>query len=824
MDQNDICDGLFIEGGMCIVNTESISQRIKQTTSDEEREFINTESVKFLSTIVSLCHGREALKLLPSFDALGKTLIQIFKHSEFMTVSSGGGGGGGGDEDNDAATASTTRGSNGGSDNCLVREMSLDVIKSMFSSSSAETINNLIRSVIKVLAGYNPFKLKENMYIVMCDAGKKKKCICTKGHIENIVALHVRTNPVLVLSQVLQLFCHKTIDVEKHSKDETLIQIPLKLILLNMIDVYSPNTGSQPRQYIDSFDAHGIHSHNTGWTDLIQNRIAGMPLEYRFFTMLIYCALLYLPCCRADQTFKLANLYIETILLKMCYNAAETLSCASLNNTSEKDNGNFISYMNSYAVSNVLSSTIRIEKAISNIHNKQYLRDVFRILTNNNHIISEMDNVAIKEKLLKEMERIFTNSTFLKSQYPRVSTSDVRSVRNIELFKILGEINTKNSNIQVVFNNSIINHHSNGNNIRVNNFHILSMLPRAEKLSSEKNSQCYIENYFDQEDKEKFSLGNFAGWWMGIIDGAIGENGKTIKARQLDKNSSSNIMRLVLSNTIKEVYKNRYLSFKLLSYSHLPDNKVIANNGQGLIVSSSRVEAQESQRLCVFSSLQTPDIIGANCSILAPMQIEIALTRPKSWIQFVTKIMYFIERFNVDCYREFLKMMSEPLDEKDENRSRLIEKLPQMFGQGTMSDENVKHISTLLHKAFDVVKCQYVEGSYASSQFPDYKMGEKRLSLFEEVYNILRDIILTHNQNPRAYLTHSRLLLSIYSEIDDFLIDALKIKGCTKTFTNVVPVTSGDDYDDYGDADHIRKRLRVKREEDRGYDEDMDIS
>jgi len=183
----------------------------------------------------------------------------------------------------------------------------------------------------------------------------------------------------------------------------------------------------------------------------------------------------------------------------------------------------------------------------------------------------------------------------------------------------------------------------------------------------------------------------------------------------------------------------------------------------------------------MFSSLQTPDIIGANCSILAPIQIELALTRPSKWLQFITKSLYFIERFNVDCYREFLKMIVESRNDEEhiDSKSQFIQDLPQIFMKGVVSEESARHITGFLQEAFNVTKHQYVEGSSVCSQHPNYKMGEKRLSLFDEIYDILHDIIIANNQNPQTYLKHSRLLLNLYSEIDDFLIDALKLKGYT---------------------------------------------
>jgi len=349
------------------------------------------------------------------------------------------------------------------------------------------------------------------------------------------------------------------------------------------------------------------------------------------------------------------------------------------------------------------------------------------------------------------------------------------------------------------------------------------MLPRAKSLSSDSNSQCYIENYLEQDSRQKFNFGNFAGWWLGIIDGAVNENGKRLITNNIDHNNNSNnnnnnnnnnIMRQILSETIREVYKNRHISSRLLSHSRLPDTKTIENNGYGLIDISGnrRVEAQESQRLCMFSSLQTPDIVGANCSILAPIQIELALTRPVQWSPFITKIMYFIERFNVDCYREFLKMIVESKnddsDEYGDGKSQFIQDLPQLLMKGVVPEESAKRITGFLQEAFNVTKHQYVEGSSACSQHPNYKMGEKRLSLFDEVYDILHDIIIANNQNPLTYLKHSRLLLGIYSEIDDFLIDALRVKGYTAN-TNATDMRYGS------------KRQKLDREHE-DHVEDMD--
>nr|BDT62400.1 MAG: wsv332-like protein [Melicertus latisulcatus majanivirus] len=792
-------NGLFIEKGMCIVNIDSITQRLQNIKlGTKEAEIVERESINFLSTIASLCHGEETMKMFPYFETLGKTLVEIFKNHEIMSIthktSNDHRDNLDHDDDNDNANSVT------GDSTHFLQDMSLDVIKSFLSSTTE--VDSLIRSTVKVLGGYNPFKLKENLYIIKCNRDKGVSCICTRFTEELASSAD---NPVFVLSRVLQLFCHDIVDDDDSEKRlaNDVIKVPMKYILLNLIDTYS---GEASYRNIDSFVPAEIHSQNTEWTNLIRTKVMKIPLDYRCFIMLIYCALLFFPNCKSYQTFKLVNLYMEIILLKMCYHTAETLSCASINSTSEKDGGNFLSYINSYTATNIISSTVRTEKAILDVYQKENLKEIIKVLTNNNHIAGDMNNERVTRKILAEMKRIFTASNYLKppsryaeSRVVHQHKSHVRNVRSVELFKIIGEISIeKSNNVRVVFNNNIINRYSKGNNIKVNHFHLLSMLPRANNLSSDYNSQCCIENYFD--DRQKFSFGNFAGWWLGIIDGTIEENGKKLNSKD---NNDNNIMRRILSDTIREVYKNRLVSSKLLAFSHLPDHKTIENNGCGMLdITGNRIEAQESQRQCLFSSILIPDIIGANCSILAPMQIELALTRPTGWLQFVTKIMYFIERFNIDCYKEVLKFIVESKNnDGHDSKSQFIKNLPQIFKDGVISDENSKHITAIIQEAFNNIKYQYVEGSTMCSQIPDYRLGEKRLALFDKIYDILRDIIIVNNHNPQTYLKHSHLLLNIYSEIDSFLINILKAKEhTTYTYGNKRPKIDEKDDVEYMDT------------------------
>nr|BDT62567.1 MAG: wsv332-like protein [Metapenaeus ensis majanivirus] len=807
--------GLFTEGGLCLINVESIDQRHKRIKNNsKENEIINKESNNFLSSLITLCHGEESLKMLPCFEQLGKTLIDgVVKNSSQMTY-----------EENSASNSNSNSNDNNiinqqdmnENDLNIIQDISIDVIKSAF-FSSGDIKDKMIKPIIKLLAGYNPFRLKENLYFISCD---NDSCPCNSVF-KSTSSLSSPSssslgmdynNPMAVLSMALRLFCHKNIDdqvqiQELEKKNNNIAIVPLKHILLSLID-YSSNFHTQIK--IVDFASTEIESfHQSQWQSLLKNKIGNISFEYRGFILLTYCALLFFPFCRNAQTFKLINLYIETILFKICYNAAEVLFCASTNSTREKDNGKFINYVNSYTVSNILSSPIRIEKAIDQVYNNQDLKQITNILTCITGINDEMNNATCRDKILTEMIRLYSPSGFLKSNHK----SEMRNVRNVELFKILGEIQMiDKTSFQVVIGKDLVNRYSKGNNIRANHFHILSMLPRANNLSSDSQAQSYIDNYLEQDDKQTqcVNLRNFAGWWMGIIDGIINEKGNELMMG--NKNIS---MRTILSDTIRQVFKNRYISPFLLSHSFLPPQKTLTNNGRDMFDDKkNKVEVQESQKLCVFSSWQIPNIIGANCSILAPIQIEMALTHPQVWNNFISKIMFFIERFNMDCYRGVFDKIFEPEHNKS---SKFLENIPQLInGNFTAHNDYTKQMSIIFKQVFDTTKQQYIEGANTESlvttnKISKYTNSEKRLYSFDKIYDILRDIIINNNQNPQVYLQYSHQLLTLFSEIDDFLINALKIKGVITNSNNAAFNNSSNNNDNNNNSSFGSARKRQKK-------------
>nr|BDT62855.1 MAG: wsv332-like protein [Metapenaeus joyneri majanivirus] len=804
--------GFFAEGGLCIVNIESIDQRHKRIKDNvEENEIINKESINFLSSLVSLCHGKESLKMMPLFELLGKTLIDgVVKNSSNMTYEEKHNNDNTNDHDNNNNKNNSDDSTEDDIDSNIIQDISMDVIKSALSSSS-DIKEKLIKPIIKLLLGYNPFRLRENLYFVLCG---NNSCPCTSFFKSTTLPFNIN-NPTIVLGNALRLFCHKSIDeneIERLEMGEFAI-VPLKHILLSLIDS-SSNFRTQVN--VADFTATDIEPNNSQWINLLRNKIENISYEYRGFILLTYCALLFFPFCKQFQTFKMINLYIETILFKICYNAAEILFCTSTNSTQEKDNGKFINYINCYTVSNILSSPIRIEKAVDKFYRNQDLKQITSILTSIPNIYIQMNNTTTKKHIFAELARLYTPSTYIKSKH----TSDVRNVRNVELFKILGEIKinnktTSSSPPQVVIGNDIINRHSRGNNIRVNHFHILSMLPRVDKLSSDSKAQSYIDNYLEdntqqQQEEQCASMGNFPGWWMGIIDGIINTTGSQLV---YNKNIS---MRTILSDTIREVYKNRFISSSLMSQSFLPHQKMLTNNvNELLLFDNNKIEVQESNKLCVFSSWQTPTIIGANCSILAPIQIEMALTRSPEWNNYISKIMFFIERFNMDCYRGIFDKIFETENNKSPN---FIENIPQLInGNFTYNNEYSKQMSTIFKEVFEMTKQQYVEGANISSSsslislpvnIGKYKIHEKRLYSFDKIYDILRDIIIHNNQNPQIYLQYSHELLTLFSEIDDFLMNTLKIKGYINSSSRC-------------NSHHVRKRQK-KYNTDNKIEEPMD--
>nr|BDV49933.1 MAG: wsv332-like protein [Metapenaeopsis lamellata majanivirus] len=749
--------GLFTEGGMCIVNTDSIGKR---AFDQNEKYIVDTQKVEFLTSLVTLCHGSENIKLIPLYEKLGKTLIEgVFKNSSKMSV--------------DETTFSDFV-DDDSSNNVPLENISLDIIKSVFAET--DEIGTIIKRVIKILAGYNPFELKEYIYIIKCN---NSHCFCFKASSKQFLDKD-DNNPLMMLSSFLQLFCHKTTNNKTNTQYDNIIIVPLKKILLELIDTLSANFNINYSNDLSSFDCKDIHPQNTYWLNLLKNKIINISHEYQSLIILIYCAFLFFPHCKISQTFKPINLYIETILYKMCYNAAEILCCSSINSTMEKDRGNFINYINCFTVSNIISAPLKIEKAITALQDNHQpdLTQIAKVLTSTNHIVREIANN--KNKILSEISHIYDMSKLIKHKDDLKNNS--RSVKNIELFNIFGEINVMDRRPQLVLTNNLASKHSNGKNIRVNHFHILSSLPRVQCLSSDSKLQSFIDVSLDDNDThQKTSLGNFGGWWLGVINKVIEYFSEIFENNQIN-NASEIDMRKMISKTIKEVYKKRHLSSQLMSMSHLPEYKYIINKGVD-ILKSMQIKLQESQKMCVLSSWQVPYIPGANCSIIAPIQIELALTRSMKWTKFITKIIFFIERFNMDCYRGIFDKI---INSDQNNNSHIMENFTKILNNeniqhtaaaATDNDDTFKYLDSLFQQVYEETKYQYVEGPQIFTA--KGKLGERRLFLFERIYDILRNIIIDNDQNPKYYLVHSHQLLSIYTEIDDFLIKALQIKGFT---------------------------------------------
>nr|BDT62932.1 MAG: wsv332-like protein [Trachysalambria curvirostris majanivirus] len=786
--ENKNLDGLFVEGGICMVNTKSITQRLENITHNkEEIDFINNQSVDFLSSLVTLCHGKQNLKMFPCIEKISKTLFNIFNNHNKMTIT-------------DKPTVDNN------SDYIdkypPIKEMSIDIIQSIF--SSVTDIDTNIKKLISLLAGYNLFKLKEELYIKECN---NNKCICHKPRFfddDN------NNNPLFSLSRTLQIFCHK--NAERGTRDVKII--PLMSILLNLIDALSnKNTNFEASlKNIATFPSQDIHPQNKDWVELLDIKIRNMPTIYRLFIIMIYCGLLFFPNCKSTQTYKFINLYVETMLIKICYNAAEIISCSTKNSTKELDSGNFLSYMSAYTASNIYSSAIRTEKALLDVYDKHNFDNITKILTNNSEVINEMEKHKnmIENTIYNEMNNILKISKYMKNKSRTTDKllleNEIRCIRKIELFKTLGEVKAGKSNINVLFNNDLINRYSNGCNIRVNHFHILSMLPYAKKLSSDSKNQSSYDNFFNENDPQnKRSQGNFAGWLLGIIDNIIGDN-----INMIIRNNENTNMRLIIANMIDQVYMARHLLPELLSFSYLPSYNTINKRGHGLISNNNnnnnQLRSLDSQNNLIFSSLQTPNIIGANCSILAAIQLEIGLTRPKPSLPFITKSLYFIEQFNMDCYKKFLKIIMDPSFENTINTnnnntnnetkipqsSTFMQHIPKMFTSNSFTNEGMNAITSALKDAFISTKRQYVEGYKLSLDQSDYKIGEKKISLFDDIYNIQRDIIIDNDQNPQAYLKHSSSLLNTYMEIDDFLYQALKGYGYGKEIENL----NGNNFED----------------------------
>nr|BDT63050.1 MAG: wsv332-like protein [Trachysalambria curvirostris nimavirus] len=774
------------QAGMCVVNFDGISRRIKSMTSDEMKSVYEV-SERFLSCLIRLSHcadanlvketGRDMIMILlrDIFDP--STLKERYPsyvsledmkkaHQQYLNTGSG--------SATDVLLSSVT--------GCLDPVTILTELLDDGIGENKDAMTRGIDSILSVLKGYNPIKLDDIIVFQKCqgDGG----CTACRSLQEELMNPN-RSNAGQTLVYLLRCLNHRRFlfggDLQSARASEALrgvenntnvMVVDMRSLLLNYVDCLGgATTGDEflsKTHMSDSMSEVCAYSDdNPQWEKMVRERVRAMPLQERGVLAQVYS---FLICSRhRQQTGDFLKQFLYTIFARFIYSATDILFCEHENASKNVDGGKFLKYFDAWSNMSAISSSFQTMKGyllwrtegasvatILNLFSANWNREY-----RNEENLRRSGNVMARcISGMAEPTRLGQNR-YRKINKEKVSGLDsFRSVRSAECYMPYGILEPHRGNFR--FSISRLSpqaaNHSNGRNIPFNCLHILPSIDGANVLGRFGHSdQAAFEDTLSPGGIRRGS-----GKALGLITSLIN---RCALGSVPPTEIKSKLYRQRVNEFMSDVIFRKMLVHEETANASatLPDTRELHSRQSPAAAS----HCFDARIYTLFLLWQRPCIPYPNMSALTTSQLELMLSKDPKWATFITNLFFNIERVSFQLTDSIIRRLREGRGENDSSPGRNVTDLFTcvQFNDAAKSQE-------LIDKSIDYVSKEWssVSRNDSSQENVSGTLAHYSSKLFELLY----EIIIVKDMDPQILIKYSDFLHNYIRFMDELLMKLLR--------------------------------------------------
>ena len=769
-------ESIIDEAGMCVVNTKSIAQRISLMAADEFK-YVSDISSQFLTYFIRLVHCSDVNKVKDAaFSMLRLLLNNIFDNNsmknKFVSYKS-------------AQNLVTTEGLSSAGKTIISSIMgSLDPIAILTSildddGSGNDTLSKGMNGILSILEGYNPLKLDDYIMLEKCHGGQGCVACCSlQCTLMNINSSHGYTqSPIEALLYFLRCMNHRRFnfggDIESARTSTTCIQnennprviiVPLRNLLLGSVDLLAGDDVTRTLSNISAGNETDVlySDSNEMWVISLYDRVKKLQIYDRAFISQVYAFLIFSR--HRQQTGDCIKQFLYTIFARFLYSVTEILFCANENASKEVDEGYFLSYIEAWTNISVMSSTLNTMKAYQSWRNEgSSVAPVLNLFSgkwkkhyNNSEALAKVG--ADVANLICSM----ANPTKLGGGRNRNNSTtsgldSIRSVRQAEKYTPFGFVEQYRGSLKILPTGISLHarHHSNGNNIPCNCFHILSEIKGGETLgpTTVATDQAAFEKVITPG-----GIDNGTGKTMGLITAYIDKIilGSTIPTNPSDfeKRVNKFVNDIIFNKTM--VHEESVNHCKTLPDSRLWDNPVMpATTVQSI------ARCFDTRIYTLFLLWQRPCVEYPNVSALTTCQLELMLSRDPKWAEFITRIFFIMERLSFQLADAIVKNVSSGNNNSDGLDSVLKLVIPSNFKDAGAAQK-------LIDSSLNTVFRDWATATKSNANMNN--MTGAKAQYTSELYDLLYKIVIEKDMDPACVITYSNFLCNYVKFMDELLM------------------------------------------------------
>lgn len=737
----DSATTIFDAAGMCVVNGKSLEWRYASAQKDEN-EYIDRVSSEFLSGIVAMSHCANLDQIKRKVKKMGKLLILDIHNSESMAKM--------------PSFCADAKGESSVED-ALSRTMSVispHNILSLFleDQDNKKKPEDIVDRLRKIFKGYNPLSIHEVVVFRRCG---QDNCSCGRlAELVDDMNNERPCDPVQALMAFFKCMNHFRLPcpgdsvslcaapvMAKIPHNEILI-VPLRRILLLCVDILSSFGHLEDIPLLSSFSPREFDENNSKWRTALKRRIEALPRLSQGFLAMVHC---YLHLSRyTPVTADHFNLFIGITCARLMYSTAETLYCHQANATRSADDGKFDAYSKAYVPIKLMSAPLVLAKSVMAWRDEEAsLAPLVQLISSHwqNWLPSPEDLDKASSAIVSQLNHMASPSKLINHKV----TSQARNVRNIECYKpygfVVGDVVSPESA-------ALTKPISNGNNIACNALHVLPTLELVSSLApNSKESQATFESCV-MPGSDSYSTGRALGFFTALVNQIV----CSASIKSPPENLFDHLMKRMaqLLNSVMFT-KNCVCLHTLLNVTHLPSTNILRNP----VDPNSKFDFR---RLAVFMPWQRPTVPGSNVSALGLSQLELSLSRDKSWTANLAFVYFFLERI---CF-EYIKSLFTLITETDGG----LEMGAQLFGAMTSADDNRKaKADQLAESAIQKTRVAWF-GAVSSTQ-------TRNILFSRELFSTLYTIVVDKDMDPLSIINCSNAIGNLVEGLDDMLVKVL---------------------------------------------------
>nr|AKS10621.1 wsv332-like protein [Metopaulias depressus WSSV-like virus] len=787
------------ETGMCVVNKESIDQRIS-SMDEEELKYVFDVSSPFLTHLIRLAHCPDANKVKDAaFNMLRLLLNNIFDtnsmKNKFISYKSM----------QDLATEGSSSKNVGEAIMSSVMG-SLDPIAILTiilddngTGEENDTLSKSMDGILSVLAGYNPLKLDDFIMLEKCNEGQGcAACSSLQHTLKNINPSHGHTqSPDEALLYLLRCLNHRRLnfggDIEfakaspicvQNGNNPRFIIVPLKNLLLNCVDVLAGDAATRTLTNISRGDCRGtdvVYSDsNEMWVGSLRERVERLTLHDRAYISHVYAFLIFSR--HRQQTGDCIKQFLYTIFARFLYSATEILFCANENASKEVDGGKFLDYVKAWTNTSVMSSTLNTMKAYQLWRNEDFsAAPVLNLFSgqwkkhyNNSEVLARVGadmanficSMASPTRLGSGGGDGSGRGNGGRNNTTTSGLDSVRSVRQAEKYIPYGFVEPYKNSFKILTTGigPFARNHSNGNNIPCNCFHILSQIEGGEILGS--TTVAVNQAAFEKTIAPGY-VENGTGNTMGLITAYID---KTILGSEFP-DSPSDFEKRVHKFMRDIIFNKKMIHEETVNHCKtVPHSRMLASftTTQGI------ARCFDTRIYTLFLLWQRPCVEYPNVSALTASQLELMLSRDPKWAEFITRIFFIMERVSFQLADAIVKNVNEGCHNDNNNNDNNNNSGGLGAVLKLLLPSNLKDAGAAKKLIDSSLKTVSKDWTMATATATAVSANGAKAQYTSKLYDLLYEIVIKNDMDPAYVITYSYFLCNYVKFMDELLMKTIQ--------------------------------------------------